>query len=227
MRLWALLGGIVPLSCLLLACLPLSIMKTFLLMAGVQEAKPILQYLMAALQILCSPRSAVKPLFFLPSSKHAFNQLLDLVLKSGFRDLLMKATKKHIPSQALRRPNAVDVVYKASYCSTHAHTPPSEVDRVKWCSIALMTHEMFVPSWIYMLQSRPKTTNYSRWMNIVVCQPECWLQKVLISAMTSSVSGLRICFYCRIFKTSTCWRPVNYMNIITVRYISYKLNRKT
>lgn len=62
-------------------------------MAGVQEAKPILQYLMAALQILCSPCSTVEPLFFLPSSKHAFNQLLDLVLKSGFRDLLMKATR--------------------------------------------------------------------------------------------------------------------------------------
>lgn len=113
MRLWALSGGIVPLSCLLLACLPLSVMKTFLLMAGVQEAKPILQYLMAALQILCSPCSTVKPLFFPPPSKHAFNQLLDLVLKSGFRDLLMKATKKHIPSQALKRPCAVDVVYKA------------------------------------------------------------------------------------------------------------------
>lgn len=86
-----------PVSCLLLACLPLSVMKTFLLMAGVREATPILQYLMAAAQILCSPCSAVKPLFFLPSSKHAFNQLLDLVLKSGLRDLLMKATKRHIP----------------------------------------------------------------------------------------------------------------------------------
>lgn len=54
-----------PVSCLLFACLPLSVMKTFLLMAGVREAKPILQFLMAAVQILCS---AVKP-FVLPASK--------------------------------------------------------------------------------------------------------------------------------------------------------------
>lgn len=85
-----------PLSCLLFACLPLSVMKTFLLMAGVREAKPILQFLMAAVQILCSPYSTVKPLFFLPPSKHAFNQLLDLVLKSSFRDMLMKAMKECI-----------------------------------------------------------------------------------------------------------------------------------
>lgn len=57
-----------PVSCLLFACLPLSVMKTFLLMAGVREAKPILQFLMAALQILCSPYSALKP-FVLPASK--------------------------------------------------------------------------------------------------------------------------------------------------------------
>lgn len=57
-----------PVSCLVFACLPLSVMKTFLLMAGVQEAKPILQFLMAALQILCSPYSTLTP-FVLPASK--------------------------------------------------------------------------------------------------------------------------------------------------------------
>lgn len=98
MRLRALSGGIVPVSCLLFACLPLSVMKTFLLMAGVREAKPILQFLMAAAQILCSPRAALrKPLFFLPPSKHAFNQLRDLAPKSSFRDLLMKAMMKRTP----------------------------------------------------------------------------------------------------------------------------------
>lgn len=85
-----------PVSCLLFACLPLSVMKTFLLMAGVLEAKSILQFLMAAVQILCSPYSTAKPLFFLPPSKHAFNQLLDLVLKSSFRYMLMKAMKAQL-----------------------------------------------------------------------------------------------------------------------------------
>lgn len=84
-----------PVSCLLFPCLSLSVMKTFLLMAGVREAKPILQFLMAAVQIVCSPYNTVKPLFLLPPSKHAFNQLLDLVLESSFRDLLMKAMKEH------------------------------------------------------------------------------------------------------------------------------------
>lgn len=117
-----------PVSCLLFACLPLSVMKTFLLMAGVREAKPILQFLMAAVQILCSPRSAVKPLFFLPPSKHAFNQLLDLVLKSSFRDLLMKAMKKHIPCvhrQGLTVQHIVKDVCKAMILTTYVspHTP--------------------------------------------------------------------------------------------------------
>lgn len=94
MRLWALSGRIVPVSCLLFACLPLSVMKTFLLMAGVWEAKPILQFLIAAPQILCSSYSTAKPLFFLPPSKHAFNQLLDLELKSSFKDMLMNAMKE-------------------------------------------------------------------------------------------------------------------------------------
>lgn len=83
-------------ACELFACLPLSVMKTFLLMAEVREAKLILQFLMAAVQILCSPYSAAKPLFFLPPSKHAFNQLLDLVLRSSFKNMLMNAPKKHI-----------------------------------------------------------------------------------------------------------------------------------
>lgn len=95
-------------------------------MAGVREAKPILQFLMAAVQILCSPRSAVKPLFSLPPSKHAFNQLLDLVLKSSFRDLLMKAMKKHMPCvhrQGLTVQHIANDVYKAiiltAYVSSH------------------------------------------------------------------------------------------------------------
>lgn len=107
-------------------CLPLSVMKTFLLMAGVREAKPILQFLMAAVQILCSPCSAVKPLFFLPPSKHAFNQLLDLVLKSSFRDLLMKAIKKHIPCvhrQGLTVQHIAKDVFKAIILTTYVSPP--------------------------------------------------------------------------------------------------------
>lgn len=68
MGLRTLSGGLVPLSCLLFACLPLSVVKTFLLMAGVREAKPILQFLMAAVQILCSPCGAPEP-FVLPASE--------------------------------------------------------------------------------------------------------------------------------------------------------------
>lgn len=108
-------------------CLPLSVMKTFLLMAGVWKAKPILQFLMAAVQILRSPRCAVKPLLFLPPSKHAFNQLRDLVLRSSFRDVLMKTVKKPIPCvyrQGMTLRHIVKDVCKAiiltTYVSSHS-----------------------------------------------------------------------------------------------------------
>lgn len=106
---------------MLFACLPLPVMESFLLMAGVLEAKPILQYLMAASQILCCPCSAGKPLYVLPSSKHAFNQLLDLVLKNSLRYLLMKVTKKHI--QYIKRkmivPHIVKVFCRAVFLVPH------------------------------------------------------------------------------------------------------------
>lgn len=120
MRLWALSGGIVPVSCLLFACLPLSVMKTFLLMARVWEAKPILQFLIAAPQILCSPYSTEKPLFFLPPRKHAFNQLLDLELKSSFKDMLMNAMKEHSVStgKGLTVQHIVEAVCRAVTATT-------------------------------------------------------------------------------------------------------------
>lgn len=105
----------------LFACLPLPVMESFLLMAGGQDAKPILQYLMAALQILCCPCSARKPLCFLPSSKHAFNQLLDLVLKSSLRHLLMMVTKRYIPyiKRQMIVPHVVEVVCRAIILFPH------------------------------------------------------------------------------------------------------------
>lgn len=63
-----------PVSCLLFAFVS---HEAFLLMAGVREAKLILQYLMTSLQILRSLRSAANPFISaLPSlSEHAFNHL--------------------------------------------------------------------------------------------------------------------------------------------------------
>ena len=53
-----------PLSALPVCLLP--VMKTLILMAGVQEAKPILQFLMAAVQIMQLSKT-----FVLPASKQA------------------------------------------------------------------------------------------------------------------------------------------------------------
>lgn len=85
-----------PASCVLFVCLPLSVRKTSLMMAGIQEAKPILQFLMAALQILCSLCGTLKPLFLLPPSKHVFNQLLHLVMNSSLRYMSMEALKNNV-----------------------------------------------------------------------------------------------------------------------------------
>lgn len=57
-------------ACELFACLPLSVMKTFLLMARVWEAKPILQFLVAVEQILFPFYSSVS--LDLPASYQMF-----------------------------------------------------------------------------------------------------------------------------------------------------------
>lgn len=160
MRLWALSGRIVTVSCLLFACLPLSVMKTFLLMAGVWEAKPILQFLIAAPQILCSSYSTAKPLFFLPPSKHAFNQLLDLELKSSFKDMLMNAMKEQSVStgKGWRFNTLWKLFAKQSFeqlpCPLALSTFLSLVDKPKNC--AAMTDVVLVLSWRYLRQLRQK-----------------------------------------------------------------------
>lgn len=161
MRLWALSGRIVPVSCLLFACLPLSVMKTFLLMAGVWEAKPILQFLIAVPQILCSPYSTVKPLFFLPPSKHAFNQLLDLELKSSFKDMLMNAMKEQSVStgKGWRFNTLWKLFAKQSFqqlsCPFALSTSIQHRRRLWWTDhCAAVTDEVLVLSWRYLRQIR-------------------------------------------------------------------------
>lgn len=83
MRLWALSGRIVSESCVPFVCLPLPVMKTPSHMAGVCEAKPMLLFLVADMQIQYS-LTAHQPLFLLRLSWSAFNRPVECVERNIF-----------------------------------------------------------------------------------------------------------------------------------------------